>query len=236
MVIFEVLVIVYTTKMVYRPSVSANVQNAILAHMLDILSGVAEHNLAREQLSKKRRRRCGSQRVHSAKKAKVDPNAASSDPLDLAGNPENQFADEDTADARSIPSVLSAVTVGINEVTKRLESLVKTYRRRVETHPQQGELSNPNHLASVSPSLLVIACRADVNPPMLMSHIPNLVGACNSIGRVNGNDSGRSGRTWLVPMPRGTESTLSSAMGLRRVSILLVEVSVQTSLMLFAVY
>ena len=47
MVIFEVLVIVYTTKMVYRPSVSANVQNAILAHMLDILSGVAEHNLAR---------------------------------------------------------------------------------------------------------------------------------------------------------------------------------------------
>ncbi|TBU63686.1 hypothetical protein BD310DRAFT_915715 [Dichomitus squalens] len=206
------------------PSVPANVQNAILACMLDMLSGLADHNLAREQLSRKRRR-CGSRNAHPPKRAKVDHSATSPDPSDPIGPPVTHAMDAGTVDAETTPSILSSLTIGINGVTKRLEGLVRSYRRPVESRLEEGKSSVPDPPTSVFPTRLVIACRSDSDPPMLMGHIPNLVGACNSARKVNGTESGRSGGTWLVPMPKGTEDTLSAAMGLRRVSILLVDSS-----------
>ncbi len=146
-------------------------------------------------------------------------------PPETIGGSNNVAIDVDVLAPNPFPLVLSSLAVGINEVTKRLESLAASHRSQVETRLDLNTIPT-----SPSPSRLVIACRADVDPPILLGHIPNLVATCNSARKVYGTDSPQSGGTWLVPMPKGTEEALSAAMGLRRVSILLVEVRLPWSL------
>ncbi|KAI1789751.1 hypothetical protein LXA43DRAFT_1019482 [Ganoderma leucocontextum] len=207
------------------PSVPVNVQNAVFACVVDILGGVAEHNLEHEHSSRKRRRSRRFPHADRSKRAKVDHGAVPTNPAEAIGGSHDIAIDVDALAVTPSPPVLSSLTVGINEVTKRLEVLAASHRSQVETRPDQEDSSLNATPTSSPPSRLVIACRADIDPPILMGHIPNLVATCNSARRVYGTDSPQSGGTWLVPMPKGTEETLSAAMGLRRVSILLVESS-----------
>lgn len=69
-----------------------------------------------------------------------------------------------------------------------------------------------------APIRIVLVCRADIDPPLLVSHIPHLVAACNSA------TTDPDMRVKLVTLPKGAENTLAHAMGLRRAAVLAFDV------------
>ncbi|KAG2363650.1 hypothetical protein BDR07DRAFT_1403508 [Suillus spraguei] len=71
------------------------------------------------------------------------------------------------------------ITVGINEVTRRLESQLKSIRHSVTlTTTSHASPIFPN----ISPIAAVFVCRADVNPPNLLDHIPHLSALAQALG------------------------------------------------------
>lgn len=74
---------------------------------------------------------------------------------------------------------------------------------------------------------VVLVCRSDIDPPLLVSHIPHLVAACN------GAPSTIDRRVKLVTLPKGAEDTLSEAFGLRRVAVIALNVSYSISIRRF---
>ena len=176
-----------------------------------MLGGVPEYNLMRERTSKKRRR---SQNIHhlpEAKEAKIDTRVGQET---SEMNPGGQ-----NLPPASAPAILESVVVGINEVTRRLEAVARSHRDILHADPQES--IRPKDIRAHS--RLVIVCKADVDSPLLIGHLPNLVAACNSRKKGDSEHSGTNG-TWLMPMLKGAEDVLAEAMGLRRVSILLLEV------------
>jgi hypothetical protein len=109
-----------------------------------------------------------------------------------------------------IPSLLEHCTFGINEVTKRLEALANpatTNEARSTTGPRLR---------------VVLVCRADVDPPLLIAHFPILVATCNSSLPV---DSSHDKFVKLVTLPMGAEHSLAEITGLRRVAVMALDVS-----------
>lgn len=112
----------------------------------------------------------------------------------------------------------SHMTIGINEVTRRLELQLKSVRHSVTlttTPHADPKLPNIPHIAAV------FVCRADVNPPILLDHIPHLVAGCNSI-RPGSNPLGTRQLLKLIVLPKGSESALAQALGLRRAAVIAV--------------
>ncbi|KAJ3800175.1 hypothetical protein GGU11DRAFT_774177 [Lentinula aff. detonsa] len=107
------------------------------------------------------------------------------------------------------PAILAHLTTGINQVTKRLEVLVRTRRG--------GIVDKDTHPIGIR---IVLVCRADVNPPMLIDHVPHLVAAYNSTKPPD--------PILLVSLPQGAELTLSEVMGIRRVAIMAINVSLSS--------
>ncbi|KAL5533577.1 hypothetical protein ACEPAG_37 [Sanghuangporus baumii] len=70
----------------------------------------------------------------------------------------------------------------------------------------------------------VLVCLPDIDPPLLVAHIPYLVAACNSKANYSNNDSSAthdpSARIKLISLPKGAEVKLAQATGLRRISVL----------------
>ncbi|KAG7088408.1 hypothetical protein E1B28_012405 [Marasmius oreades] len=118
------------------------------------------------------------------------------------------------------PPILSHLTVGINAVTKRLEgqlgrrkNLVKITSASDSITLQDDSLSSST-LASIR---VVLVCRADVNPPILIDHIPHIVAAFNSSLP---SHQEKEKPILLSPLPSGAEHTLAELLGLRRVAVL----------------
>ena len=218
---------VSSKRLITRPLVTTNVQNAILAWVVENFQGVAQYNLDREHASRKRRRARssgGSRSTKRAKTAQADETSESSGAIETVDP--SSMSDTVVEPAVEL-SVLKHVILGVNEVTRRLEHISQSYRESVTpVTTQQGARvpSTPPSTSTPSTSRgrLVIACRADVNPPILLGHFPNLVAACNSMHQ--GSSPVGQGKTWLIPMSKGAENTLADAMGLRRVSVMLIEV------------
>lgn len=119
-----------------------------------------------------------------------------------------------SADNTSLtPSILNHLTIGINEVTKMLELTAKAQRHAASSEPPEAATQRP------STSRLVAVCLPDINPSVLVGHLPNLVAACNST-----SSSGELRRTWLVPLPKGAEQALATAVGLKRVATIAIDV------------
>lgn len=200
-----------------RPSVPLNAQNAILACLVDMLSAVAEHNLSRERTSRWKRKRRAAQAIVASKKSRIlvelEPRSTTVDaPLATHEGDINNAAEAATV----TPPILRSLAAGINEVTKRLETIARSHRHMVNSDiDKDGETAQGS--IATSRDRLVVVCRADVDPPALVSHIPNLVATCNS--RREGG-----GRTWLISLPKGAEHTLAEALGLRRAAAMLIEV------------
>lgn len=113
------------------------------------------------------------------------------------------------------PPVLGHITVGINEVTKELEALARQHREILAEKAPSAV-----HSLDVSSARLILVCREDVDPPVLIGHIPHLVAACNSTRhRLTGGSP-----IWLVPLAKGSESSLAAAMGLRRAAVIAIKV------------
>ncbi|KIK70694.1 hypothetical protein GYMLUDRAFT_65907 [Collybiopsis luxurians FD-317 M1] len=178
---------------IHWPSVPVNLQNLVLAHISSLLSGVLEYQKSKSLLNRKRKRE-EHEKIGSRKKKQAD--ASDSTPVQsFAAASEMQV---DTV-VPNRPEILAHVVTGINTVTKRLETLVRS-RRGGATDDSLPGLK------------LVLVCRADVNPPMLIDHLPHLVAAYNSTKPPD--------PILLVPLPKGAELILADIFGLRRVAVI----------------
>ncbi|KAJ7925946.1 hypothetical protein B0H13DRAFT_2229534 [Mycena leptocephala] len=108
--------------------------------------------------------------------------------------------------------VLSHLVVGINEVTRRLDAQILSSRKTVLVNPDPASEPAP----TPAPIKVIVVCRADVDPQILIDHLPHEVAAFNS--------SKPSEPIKIIPLPKGAEFTLAKAMGLRRVAVIAMDV------------
>jgi ribonuclease P/MRP protein subunit POP3 len=204
-----------------RPSVPINLQNAVLAYILQILEGVSEYHDNRSTLSRKRKRagkscdaftKDKSRKLQGQESANCQDDAVSS----LVEQPSKPSNDKDGVNIGEMttksPSILRYIVYGINAVTKRLELQSKSLHRPTTV------ISIPAVETQTSrPFKYVFVCRQDVDPAILVDHLPHLVASCNSAQASN--------QVKLVPLPKGSELVLAQTLGIRRVTVLGIDVS-----------
>ena len=216
-----------------RPSVPANVQNAVLSRLILSLEGVAVHNATKITECRERKKRRGSQQNGPNKRSKTSAGSedGAPDPVTLpVGAPSvpNEPMDTQDADQEAVnptePPIVPHLILGINQVTKRLEHQARAYRQTlsVTEPPADNGTSEPRPSRPIS---IVFVCRADVDPPLLISHLPTLIASCNS-SRNSLTDPESHPPIKLVPVPKGSESLLADATGLRRLAVLALDVIV----------
>ena len=182
-----------------RPSVPVNLQNAILAYIIQILEGVSEYHDNCSTLSRKRKR---------AAKSLIDAS-----PKDKKQKSQEQEIPTDQEDAIKPPSILCHIVYGINAVTKKLELQSHNLRRPTIVIPTTPTVE----IQSTRPFKYIFVCRQDVDPAILVDHLPHLVASCNSPQASN--------HVKLVPLPKGSELVLAQTLGIRRVTVLGIDVS-----------
>ena len=121
------------------------------------------------------------------------------------------FSTAERVDIES-PLILSHLLYGVNVVTKRLEIQTQRARRLTVISPETSD--QPSDL---KPLKYVFVCRADVDPPLLLDHLPHLVAAYNS--------TNPSEYLKLMPLPQGAELALARALCIRKVTVLAIDVS-----------
>lgn len=204
-----------------------NLQNAVLAHIVSLLEGVAEYQRNRCLVGRKRKRTVlHNDNYKTQTKGQVEGAGGV-----LTGSEESMILDDtlgsvglhtgesDSAELSehssgpTPPLVLGHIVCGINAVTKRLEVQSRNARRSlVFSSDQSITMKEP-----ILPLKYLFVCRADVDPPLLVDHLPHLVAACNSGGTQN--------TLKIVPLPKGAELALAQKLGIRRVTTLGVDVS-----------
>ena len=220
-----------------RPKVPENVQNLVFSQALSMLEGMGECTTAIRYNNRKRKRveraaakeeRSKKQRVQQAPAAEegdiemtsADPAASTSSGLDTRV----QDALDDLVNDSEPPPAQNHVVIGINNVTKRLEKQTERVRYPPPVVVKATSAPGPSTAPSAqptdkppSPIRLVLVCRADVDPPILIDHVPHLVAAHNS-------STAADAPIKLVCLPKGAELTLANAVGLRRVAVLAFDV------------
>jgi ribonuclease P/MRP protein subunit POP3 len=135
----------------------------------------------------------------------VAPTSSSSHEQD-----ENHVGESSQALA-STPSIIPHTTVGINEVTKALETEIQSRR---QTIVNTGTAVSEKR----APTSVIFICHADLDTPALVAHLPQLVALCNSTRSENH-------KIKVVQLPAGAQSSLADALGyLRRVSVMALDV------------
>ncbi|KAF8167617.1 hypothetical protein B0H34DRAFT_682528 [Crassisporium funariophilum] len=216
------------------PSIPINLQNAVLAHILQMLEGASE--LHHKRCAESRKRNRATQSLQSAsgkiKRQKIqdqDRNTSHDDAMEVSESApvlastdeippeivEDPLQHRNTSAERltvETPLILRHVICGINEVTKRLETQAHNSRRPTTVVlPEQLEITE-----LPQPLKYVFICRADVDPAALIEHLPHLVASCNS-GHTKDYIK-------LVALPKGSELVLAQALGIRRVAVLGIDV------------
>ncbi|KAG6837671.1 hypothetical protein H0H93_004947 [Arthromyces matolae] len=182
-----------------RPPISPNAQKDVLDAIIETLSGVAAHNVNR-----KRKRMLAHSRPQ--KKRRVDTHDQV--PTNISNGPTSAM-DIDLSLSETVPlerpPVLEHLLIGINEVTKRLEQQIRALHSDLISTKLEQVKSSP-------PLRLIAVCRADIDPPILVDHLPHLVAAFNSLQPEE--------PITLVSLQAGAETLLSQAVGLRRAAVL----------------
>ena len=198
---YESIVLSRTLTPSNRPIVASNLQKAVLDTTIDLLSGISDYRTSHKrkrisaQLEESRKKR---ERVEATDRLTV----VSSENIDV----DNAQPNSNLTAVLERPPVSEHLIVGINEVTKRLEQQVHARRiTRVTLYPSADK--PPSCLLPV-----ILVCRADINPPILVDHLPHLVAAVNSLRPEQ--------PLRLVPLQTGAETRLSQAVGLRRAAVL----------------
>ncbi|KIY48338.1 hypothetical protein FISHEDRAFT_43792 [Fistulina hepatica ATCC 64428] len=208
------------------PDVPLNVQNSITAVLVSLLEGVAEYqidNRKRKHHQQEQARMAKRRKSNNAKLQETGQEApalrSSQDPPSTAeSTAEGAVVVDEQSPSISMdePDVLKHLEIGINQVTKRLELEIEKQRSPVvlSNKPEAAaDTSSPTPL----PIAVVLVCKGDVDPPILINHIPHLVAAHNALAP--------SQIIKLVPLPKGAEFTLAEALGLRRVSAMTLDMS-----------
>lgn len=127
---------------------------------------------------------------------------------------------QDDSTTAPVPLVLKHIKFGINEVTKLLESQISMLRQcLLDKRPMEDD--------DIPSPLVIFACRWDLNPPTLLAHIPHLVASVNTLAstyHVNFTEAPPIPEVKLVNLPKGSENPLAEAMGMRRVSMVALNV------------
>jgi ribonuclease P/MRP protein subunit POP3 len=201
------------------------------------LDGVGAYNLNRQSVSRKRKsarhNKEKREKAVTRKKRKIgtEGEALADEDNDVdttthtkeaVGAVMEVDAEPDAQPDIEAPSVVAHLTMGINEVTKRLETQAQSRRLHasitastsVET---SSSASKPK--PERTPLVYVFVCRADIDPQLLVGHLPELVAACNT--PIPGCTSPP---VHLISLPKNAENTLATAVGLRRVSVLALDV------------
>ncbi|KAG5651423.1 hypothetical protein H0H81_008707 [Sphagnurus paluster] len=181
------------------PSVPLNVQNIVLAQTLSTLDGIANHHAQRKR---KRRESC----KDSPRKKRENDLAPSQINTPAEAN-ESEAMIQDTHELPEPPAVLKHLVIGINEVTKRLEMQIRKKRLTVVTLTEDSTQDQTPCALQV-----ILVCRGDIDPPILIDHLPHLVAAYNSLQP--------KPLVHLIPLAAGAELSLSRAIGLRRAAVL----------------
>lgn len=192
--------------------------------IIDLLEGASDYRQHRCASSRKRKRASKCSETLSRKKSSKSLNgdAIQSTDLSVAGSPVREQdahmdVDKDVPQCESHdddvdpPIFLRHLIYGINAVTKRLEDQsLRPPHMNVLTLPETS-------ITPPKPLKYIFVCRADVDPPLLIEHLPHLVAAYNS--------ARPSQYAKLVPLPQGSESLLAQILGIRRVTVLGIDVS-----------
>jgi ribonuclease P/MRP protein subunit POP3 len=200
-----------------RPSVPANVQNAILAHLVDILDGVADFRRKSCTSSKKRKR--SSEIAYGSLHRNVKRRAASGKSAVLGQDaPVEQCPSTlpDHVEKPESPKILESLTYGVNAVTKQLERQIENSRSKIILKSASVTGTTEEVL---DPIRYLFVCRADVDPPMLIGHLPHLVATYNALRRQDLSP------VTLATLPKGAEATLAQVMGVRRLAVLAIDAS-----------
>ncbi|KAF5368599.1 hypothetical protein D9758_002252 [Tetrapyrgos nigripes] len=196
------------------PSVPVNLQNLVLAQLISLLDGISQHH--RVHRKRKREPKSGPEAQNKKRKTQNDEERGADQDASIRTEPpvtsdagiaqgESSSSVQMDEAPSEMPEILRHLTTGINHVTKKLESQIK----RVRISSSDTSSSPP------PPSIrLVLVCRADVDPPILIDHLPHLVAACNS-SKPTEQES-----VILAPLPKGAEFTLADVLGVRRAAVL----------------
>ncbi|KAI0257219.1 hypothetical protein BJV78DRAFT_1161060 [Lactifluus subvellereus] len=170
------------------PTISPSLQQKILIQLTTLFDGVAAHY----------------QLVGNARKKS---RLASSSSLEQAGSHVNESSHEPLSLPTSAPLIIPHLTVGINKVTKTLETEVRTGRQTVVT-------SNTAQDVTRLLTRVIFICHEDLDTPAIVAHLPQLVAMCNS---ARPDDR----KIKVVQLPAGAQTSLASALGyLKRVSVM----------------
>ncbi|KAJ8523278.1 hypothetical protein ONZ45_g188 [Pleurotus djamor] len=180
------------------PSLPLNLQNALLARLLLAFDGVSSYQGINDKARRSKKRRIRQLEPHLPKKCKTEHEDATP----------AQQVDVDTSDlvvhplvVPSKPVILEHLITGINQVTRKLESQLRDLRMNQEASDLISKRVK-----------IVFVCKDDIDPPILISHLPHLIAAYNS--------ACISDPIKIATLPRNSEQTLAGALGLRRVAIL----------------
>ncbi|KAL9716478.1 RNase P and RNase MRP subunit [Leucoagaricus gongylophorus] len=200
------------------PVVPANVQNTILAHLVDLLDGVAKFHQSRCR-SSKRRKRVANESSHRSIKRRVVSKDAAIGQDDLVEGPSTfsiSHHTESSEESSEPPPILNSLIYGINAVTKRLE--IQIENSRVKSVFKYGSKTRATG-ESTNPIRFLFVCRADIDPPILIDHLPHLVATYNALRQEDFHP------IVLATLPKGAETTLAQVIGVRRLAALAISAS-----------
>lgn len=179
----------------------------IFSYLVSLLEGASEFHEAQCRTSRKRKRRVEADRSKTENKGNEDTTMeVNSGECSLS-----ESLQHPCPGLPSKPAILDHLIYGINAVTKRLEAQARQVRRSVVISTKPLDESETQ-----VPISLVFVCRADVDPPILIDHLPQLVAACNSVHSKT--------PVKLVPLPKESEGILAEKIGIRRVCALALDV------------
>ncbi|KAF9245811.1 hypothetical protein BU15DRAFT_40445 [Melanogaster broomeanus] len=187
------------------PSVPVNVQNLFLARLMTTLENIPS-------------------RFHTSRTTvQISPSLQGNG---VTASGETTIPDEVECENPQTPDGVSTghgsaapphFIIGINQVTRALECQLRLSRRHTIISTS-SEHSDQLEVPSESPTLaIVFVCCADVDPPALVDHVPHLIAGCNSTKDVQQIVK-------LVPLPKGSESTISQTLGIRRAAVIGIKV------------
>lgn len=175
---------------VRRPIISSGLQQRILTQLITLFDGVAAHYQCVRDTRKQTR-------------------AAISSSHEQGGS----HVGETNQGSAPAPPIIPHITVGINEVTKALETEVRSSR-----HWQTVVISSPAIEKMEASTSAIFICYEDLDTPALVAHLPQLVALCNSARSENH-------KLKVIQLPAGAQSSLVNALGyLSRVSVLALDV------------
>jgi len=167
------------------PIISSSLQQNILNQLIALFDGVAAYY----------------QRVRDTRKKTRTATSSSHEQR------EEGSASEPNQESATAPLIIPHITAGINEVTKALETEVRSSRQTVVV--PSPAVSEAQALTSV-----MFICYADLDTPALVAHLPQLVALCNSARSENR-------KIKVVQLPAGAQNSLANALGyLKRISVI----------------